>query len=62
MGYELGKMLAPVVVTSLALGWGVPGWLLLGGLFLLLGALVPPVVRWAARTRPTTPAAEPVNV
>ncbi|MEU8298274.1 MFS transporter [Micromonospora sp. NPDC048909] len=51
MGYELGKMLAPVVVTSLAIGWGVPGWLLLGGLFLLLGALMPPVVRWAARSR-----------
>ncbi|MBM0207076.1 hypothetical protein JNW90_31840 [Micromonospora sp. STR1s_5] len=52
MGYELGKMLAPVVVTTLALGWGVPGWLVLGALFLLLGALVPPVVRWAGRTRP----------
>ncbi|MEU5904938.1 MFS transporter [Micromonospora sp. NPDC047467] len=62
MGYELGKMLAPVVVTSLALGWGVPGWLLLGGLFLLLGALVPPVVRWAGRTRPTSLPAEPVPV
>ncbi|MEU5914160.1 MFS transporter [Micromonospora sp. NPDC047527] len=62
MGYELGKMLAPVVVTSLALGWGVPGWLLLGGLFLLLGALVPPVVRWADRTRPTSLSAEPVPV
>ncbi|SCE75553.1 Major Facilitator Superfamily protein [Micromonospora coriariae] len=62
MGYELGKMLAPVVVTTLALGWGVPGWLVLGGLFLLLGALVPPVVRWAGRTRSTSPAAEPVTV
>ncbi|MCO1596073.1 MFS transporter [Micromonospora sp. RHAY321] len=62
MGYELGKMLAPVVVTSLALGWGVPGWLLLGGLFLLLGALVPPVVRWAGRTRSTSLEAEPVTV
>ncbi|MGV9211807.1 MFS transporter [Micromonospora sp. RB23] len=62
MGYELGKMLAPVVVTSLALGWGVPGWLVLGGLFLLLGALVPPVVRWAGRTRPTSPVAEPLTV
>ncbi|MEH1169768.1 MFS transporter [Micromonospora sp. CPCC 205539] len=58
MGYELGKMLAPVVVTTLALGWGVPGWLALGGLFLLLGALVPPVVAWASRR----PALEPVSV
>ncbi|WP_405426391.1 MFS transporter [Micromonospora sp. NBC_00617] len=62
MGYELGKMLAPVVVTSLALGWGVLGWLALGGLFLLLGALVPPVVRWAGRTRPTSPVAAPLTV
>jgi MFS family permease len=62
MGYEVGKMLAPVVVTTLAIGWGVPGWLVLGGLFLLLGALVPPVVRWAARGRATTPAGSAVPV
>ncbi|RBJ04659.1 MFS transporter [Micromonospora provocatoris] len=58
MGMQLGSMVAPVVVTTLAIGWGVPGWLVLGVVFLLLGALVPPVVRWAARTRPATP--EPV--
>ncbi|MEV4757498.1 MFS transporter [Micromonospora sp. NPDC049559] len=51
MGLQLGNMLAPVVVTTLALGWGVPGWLVLGALFLGLGALVPPVVGWAARAR-----------
>ncbi|NYF57527.1 MFS transporter [Micromonospora purpureochromogenes] len=62
MGMQLGGMVAPVVVTSLAVGWGAPGWLLLGGLFLVLGALVPPVVRWAARTRPAEPVAEPVTV
>ncbi|MGR6317865.1 MFS transporter [Micromonospora soli] len=62
MGMQLGSMVAPVVVTTLAVGWGVPGWLLLGGLFLLLGALVPPVVGWAARTRPAEPAGEPVPV
>ncbi|MGK5738953.1 MFS transporter [Micromonospora sp. URMC 103] len=59
MGMQLGSMVAPVVVTTLAVGWGVPGWLLLGGLFLLLGVLVPPVVRWAAGTRAER-AAEPV--
>ncbi|MDG4749963.1 MFS transporter [Micromonospora sp. WMMD718] len=60
MGMQLGSMVAPVVVTTLAIGWGVPGWLVLGVVFLLLGAMVPPVVRWAARTRP--PAPEPVPV
>ncbi|NED53674.1 MFS transporter [Micromonospora aurantiaca] len=58
MGMQLGSMVAPVVVTTLAIGWGVPGWLVLGVVFMLLGALVPPVMRWAARTRPATP--EPV--
>ncbi|MFG1953366.1 hypothetical protein [Micromonospora sp. NPDC048830] len=36
--------------------------LLLGGLFLLLGALVPPVVRWAARTREVAVAPEAASV
>ena len=62
MGMQLGSMVAPVVVTTLAIGWGVPGWLVLGGVFLLLGALVPPVVRWAARTRPPVPEPAPVTV
>ncbi|MFE9205866.1 MFS transporter [Micromonospora sp. NPDC007230] len=62
MGMQLGSMVAPVVVTTLAVGWGVPGWLLLGGLFLLLGVLVPPVVAWAGRTRPVEPATAAVPV
>ncbi|MFD6640059.1 MFS transporter [Micromonospora chalcea] len=62
MGMQLGSMVAPVVVTTLAIGWGVPGWLVLGAVFLLLGALVPPVVRWAARTRPPAPEPEPAPV
>ncbi|MET7469433.1 MFS transporter [Micromonospora sp. NPDC005686] len=60
MGMQLGSMVAPVVVTTLAIGWGVPGWLVIGVVFLLLGALVPPVVRWAARTRPAAPEPLPV--
>ncbi|MEV1287346.1 hypothetical protein [Micromonospora sp. NPDC049679] len=51
MGMQLGSMVAPVVVTTLAVGWGAPGWLVLGVLFVGLGALVPPVVGWASRTR-----------
>ncbi|MFC7550175.1 MFS transporter [Plantactinospora sp. GCM10030261] len=52
MGMQVGSMLAPVVVTTLAVGWGLPGWLVLGVLFATLGALVPPVSRWAERHRP----------
>ena len=62
MGMQLGSMLAPVLVTTLAVGWGAPGWLVLAVLFALLGAAQPPVVRWAARTRTTAPAAQPVAV
>jgi len=62
MGMELGGMLAPVVVTTLAVAWGAPGWLVLGVLFVGLGLLVPPVVRWAARTRQLAPEAEAVGV
>ncbi len=52
MGAQLGRMLAPVLVTTLAIRWGAPGWLVLAVLFAVLGALVPPVVGWASRTRP----------
>lgn len=51
MGMELGRMLAPLVLTTLAVGAGAPGWLLLGGMFLLLGAAVPRVATWAVRNR-----------
>ncbi len=51
MGMQLGGMVAPIVVTTLAIGWGAPGWLVLAVLFVVLGALVPPVVRWASHTR-----------
>lgn len=63
MGLQFGSMLAPVVVTTLAVEWGVPGWLVLGALFLGIGALVPPVTQWAASTRPAAqPEVEPVGV
>lgn len=63
MGGQVGGMLAPVVITTLAVEWGVPGWLVLGALFLGIGALVPPVTRWAASARPATqPEVQPVGV
>ncbi|HEX5598715.1 MAG TPA: MFS transporter [Micromonosporaceae bacterium] len=62
MGMQLGSMVAPVVVTTLAIGWGAPGWLVLGLLFVLLGVLVPPVVRWALSTRTVSAEADLVSV
>ncbi|MDP9393295.1 MAG: hypothetical protein M3Q27_03090 [Actinomycetota bacterium] len=46
-------MLAPLVLTTLCIAWGTPGWLVLGALFLASGAAMGPVARWAERTRPT---------
>jgi len=37
-GFAVGGMLAPAVVTATAISHGLPGWLLLGGLFVTAGA------------------------
>ncbi|GAB1640070.1 MFS transporter [Krasilnikovia sp. MM14-A1259] len=59
MGHQFGQMIAPAVVTTLTLGWGTPGWLLLGAAFATVGCLVPPVVRRAvARASRRSPASE----
>jgi hypothetical protein len=55
MGMQLGRLLAPTVLTALALGLGRLGWVLLALVFAGVGALVPPVVRWADRQRPRPP-------
>jgi MFS family permease len=52
MGPQIARMLGPLLLTTLLIGWGTPGWLALGGLFLTAGLAVGPVVRWAERTRP----------
>ncbi|MFE3129414.1 MFS transporter, partial [Streptomyces hydrogenans] len=44
--------LGPLVVTTLLVGGGPAGWLLLGGVFALAAAATGPAARWAARTRP----------
>ncbi|MFD6759594.1 MFS transporter [Streptomyces roseolus] len=51
-GVPVARTLGPLVVTSLLLGTGAAGWLLLGAAFALAGAATGPVARWAARTRP----------
>jgi MFS family permease len=47
LGRGIRQALGPVVVTSLVLGLGVPGWVLLGGLFVALGAANVPLARLA---------------
>ncbi len=53
-GFTVARMLGPLLVTTLILGWGTAGWLLLGGLFLVAGLAMGPAVRWAERDRVIT--------
>ena len=50
-GFTVARMLGPLLVTTVVLGWGTVGWLLLGGLFVAAGVAMGPAVRWAERTR-----------
>lgn len=59
MGPQIARMLGPVLLTTLLIGWGTPGWLVLGGLFLLASLAMGPATRWAQRTRAAE--AQPVN-
>ncbi|MFG2619811.1 MFS transporter [Streptomyces sp. NPDC048507] len=51
MGADLGKMIAPAVLTWLAIEHGAVGWLVMALGFAVVGALMPPVARWAERNR-----------
>src|SRR3954470_2213434 len=48
-GTAIARMLGPLLLTTLIIGWGLPGWLVLGGVFLLAGSVMAPAVRWAER-------------
>lgn len=50
-GVPVARTLGPSLVTALLVTWGAPGWLVLGGIFLLAGAVTGPAVRWAERSR-----------
>ncbi|WP_433366171.1 MFS transporter [Streptosporangium sp. CA-115845] len=54
-GAAVARMLGPLLLTTLIVTWGTPGWLVLGGLFLLSGLAMGPAVRWALRTRRPSP-------
>src|SRR5262245_214915 len=60
-GFTVARMLGPLLVTTMVLGLGTVGWLLLGAMFVVAAAAMGPAVRWAASTRvaaeePTAPA------
>ncbi|MEV0288855.1 MULTISPECIES: MFS transporter [unclassified Kribbella] len=48
---SISTMVAPTVLALLPLGLGVPGWIILGVWFAVIGVLFVPVVRWAAGRR-----------
>jgi MFS family permease len=50
-GFSLSAMIAPTVITLLPIELGMLGWWILGGIFVALGAALPPVVKWTQRTR-----------
>jgi MFS family permease len=53
-GEATAQMVAPVLMTTLVVGWGQPGWIVLGALFVLATAPAVPATRWALRTRTAT--------
>ncbi|MGW2558375.1 MFS transporter [Streptomyces sp. NPDC001514] len=56
-GVTVARTAGPLLLTALLVTWGVPGWLLLGGLFAAASYGLGPAVRWAERNRRTEHAA-----
>lgn len=52
LGFNAGQALAPAILTTVVLGLGTTGWLLLALFFATLGAAGPPLARWGTGTRP----------
>ncbi|GAA2824930.1 MFS transporter [Kribbella solani] len=50
-GPAIARMLGPAMLTTVILGWGPIGWLVVGVLFLGTSCATGPSVRWAVRTR-----------
>lgn len=61
-GVTVARTLGPLVVTWLLLGWGTPGWLLLGALMPVASCAMGPAARRAARRRAPRAAGEPALV
>lgn len=58
-GPAIARMLGPALLTTVILGWGPIGWLVVGALFLGTSCATGPAVRWAARTRAVNEDATP---
>jgi MFS family permease len=54
-GLAVARVIAPLLLTTLILAWGIPGWIVLGGVFLGTSLVIGPAVRWAERSRPPLP-------
>ncbi|MFE9440640.1 MFS transporter [Streptomyces sp. NPDC006602] len=60
-GVTVARTLGPLVLTSLLLGWGTDGWLLLGGATLVASYAMGPAIRRAPASRPDVRLPVPVN-
>jgi MFS family permease len=54
-GVAAAQTAAPVLMTTLVVSWGFPGWFVLAALFAAAGGGLVPVARWAWRTRAGLP-------
>lgn len=53
-GTAVARMVGPALLTTVVLGWGAIGWVLVGGLFVVAGYAMGPAVRWAREKNSTS--------
>lgn len=51
IGQGLSNAVGPPLLAMVCIGWGAVGWLGMGGIFVVVGLLMPHVVSWSDRTR-----------
>ncbi|WP_410622699.1 MFS transporter [Amycolatopsis sp. cmx-8-4] len=56
-GVSVARAIGPVLLSTVVIGWGLPGWLLMGAIFLAAGFAMGPAVRWAHENATTSAAA-----
>lgn len=61
-GVTVARTMGPLVLTALLVGWGTPGWLLLGGLMAGASYGMGPAAKWAATRGATAQAQDAVPV